>query len=172
MLLDDRQRAGCDGDREQRPDAGHEGLQPPVPPALPLEAPLALVPARLDELVLDGVELPGVAGLPVEHGRESRAAVEVAGIASAVDPLAGRSGDMGSQPSRLGLLLEPLPHPRPFAEERLVRDLDCPVVGGHEPCVHENGEDAGDIVPPANDLVGRRPAAAPRRRPRRRRVAA
>ena len=77
--------------------------------------------------------------------------------------------DMGSSRRDSRLLLEPLAHARPLAEQRLVRHLDCAVVGGQEARLDEHAKDRSHFRPPADELSPLADAVAPRRPPHRRR---
>jgi len=61
---------------------------------------------------------------PVERGGETRAAVELAAVAALLVPLSGCVHQVHVQVAAVGVLLEPVAQPRPFAQERLVGNLD------------------------------------------------
>ena len=63
-------------------------------------------------------------GGPVESGSEAGAAVELAPIAPGCVPFGRRLGDVTAKPAPLGVLFDPLAQARPFAQQRLVGDLD------------------------------------------------
>ena len=50
------------------------------------------------------------------------------------------------QAQRGAVLVQPLLQLRPFADERLVRELHRPLVDGHEPRVGESTDDRGDLA--------------------------
>ena len=77
---------------------------------------------------------------PVERRGEPRAAVKLARVATARLPLARRVDQVLVEPPPLGVLLEPRPQARPLAQQRLVRDLERPLIRGHEPAVREGGQ--------------------------------
>ena len=64
-------------------------------------------------------------GSPVESGGEAGAAVELALLASGRVPVGRRPRDVVAQPTPLGVLFDPLAQARPFAQQRLVSDLDA-----------------------------------------------
>ena len=64
-------------------------------------------------------------GGPVECGGEAGAAVELALIAPCRVPFGRRLGDVAAKPAPFGVLFDPLAQARPFAQQRLVGDLDA-----------------------------------------------
>ena len=64
------------------------------------------------------------------------------------------------EPAALGVLLEPRPQPRPLAQQRLVCDLDRPLVRGQQPAVRQCGERGRSVLVAAGlELVERHAAA-------------
>ena len=89
-----RPRAAIDGEHQQRHDAGEH--EPQATPGA-----LAGGPARVEELLLGGVELRLVLGAPLERRRQPCAAVELAAIAplgSTRVAACGQAGDAGAGP--------------------------------------------------------------------------
>ena len=112
-----RDDAGDDGGHEQQRHAGQDRAQPAV-------GALVRGPAGVEERPLGGVQLLLVAGAPVERRRQPRAAVQHAGVASVGIPRAGGVADLMVQAPTLDVVVQPFAQARPFAQERLVRDLD------------------------------------------------
>ena len=83
--------------------------------------------ALVEEGAFELVEVALVACGPVERRGEPRAAVELAGVAAAGLPLARRVDQVLVEAPALGVLLEPAAQARPFAQQRLVRDLERPL---------------------------------------------
>ena len=92
-------------------------------------------------------------GRPVEHRGEPRTAVELARVATRDVPLARGVVQMQVQLAPLCVLLEPAAQARPFAQQRLVRDLDLALADRDEAIVGEHGEDFGHAF--AFELVER-----------------
>ena len=84
----------------------------------------ARAPAGLEEGALGGVQLVAVLGRPVERGGQAGAAVEDARVAPVGLPGAGGLAQPVLQAASLGVLVQPAAQPRPFVQQRLVRDLD------------------------------------------------
>ena len=136
-----------------------------------LRAP-ARAPAVVQERALGRVELGLVAGRPVERGGEARAAVQPAGIARVGVPRARGVAELAVQAPALRVLLEPGAQPRPFAQQRLVRDLDRAVGDRQQPAVGEPGDDLGDALARRARRARSGGARSRRSRPRRRGAAA
>ena len=111
-------------------------------------------------------------GAPLERGRQPRAAVQVAGIAASASQAraASPSWRCSRRPSRI--LVQPAAQPRPFAQQRLVRDLDRAVADRQQAAVGEPGDDLGVLAPARPPARRARPGGARSRRPRPRRRAA
>ena len=123
------------GECQQGGEAGQHRAQPAVRPALMLGLVLGFGTAFVEEGTFELVEVALVGRGPVERRGEPRAAVELAGIAATRLPLARRLDQVLVEAATLGVLLEPCPKPRPLAQQRLVSDLDGPLICGHEPAV-------------------------------------
>ena len=113
----ERDEPGDDREHEQRGDAGEDRAQPPL-------RALARGPALVEEGALGRVELGLVRRRPVQRRGQARAAVKLARVAAAGVPLARGGAQLVVQAPALGVLLEPAAQSRPFAQQRLVRDLD------------------------------------------------
>ena len=101
---------------------------------------LGRIAALDDELALELVQLEGMVGAPVERGGEASAAVELAPIAPCRVPFGRCLGDVMAKPAPFGVLFDPLAQARPFAQQRLVGDLDVPFRNGDEAAVGERRE--------------------------------
>ncbi len=148
--LVERDQTGDHRDDQQR---GH-AREHQAPPAL--LAP-ARAPAVVQERALGRAELGLVPGRPLERGREARAAVEPVRVATVGVPGARRGAEPAMQPASLHVLLEPGSQPRPFAQQRLVPDLDRAVADRQQPAIGEPGDDLGDLL--ALELCQPDPAA-------------
>jgi hypothetical protein len=51
-----------------------------------------------------------------------------------------------AKPAAFGVLLDPLAQPGPFAEQRLMGDLDEPLAHGDEATVGQRREHVGDVL--------------------------
>ena len=109
---------------EQDRDPGEQHAQAPVRAAGALRLLLGGLAALGHELALELVQLERVVGAPVERGGEAGAAVELALIARRRVPFGRRLGDVTAKPAPFGVLFDPLAQARPFAQQRLVGDLD------------------------------------------------
>src|SRR5215470_5160769 len=124
---DQRERAGDQGQHEQHPDSGQQRPQAAVLPSLTAELTLSLAPAGADELALELVEVPGVHGAPVQSAREPGTAIKLGRVTLTRRPLAGTCRHMRAEAPLLAALLQPRGEPRPFPQQRLVRNLDLTV---------------------------------------------
>ena len=115
-----------DGRGQQDRDPGEQAAQAPVRAPSALRLLLRGLAALGDELALELVDVERVIGGPVEGGSEAGAAVELALIAPCRVPFGRRLGDVAAKPAPFGVLLDPLAQARPFAQQRLVGDLDDP----------------------------------------------
>ena len=70
---------------------------------------------------------------------------------------------MTAKPAPLGILFDPLAQPRPFAQQRLVGDLDIPFGHGDETAVGQRREHVGHVVVALQVELPERCAAADRR---------
>ena len=122
--LDDGEDPSGDGRDEQDRDSREQHAKAPVRASGALRLLLGGLAALGDELPLELVEVERVIGGPVERGGETGAAVELAPIARRRVPLGRRLGDVAAKPASFGVLLDPLAQARPFAQQRLVGDLD------------------------------------------------
>ena len=75
--------------------------------------------------------------------RQAPAAIEVGGVAVARGPLLCRLSQVTAQLAALDVLLQPAPEPWPFADQRLVGDLDHAVVAGEQAVLGEPREHGG-----------------------------
>ncbi len=99
-------------------------------------------------------------GAPVERRRQSGASVELTRVPARRVPIARGMDEVLVEPAPLGVLFEPSPQARPFAQQCLVCDLDRPFVRGHEPAVDEDLERRESLtVALGVELVQRDPAA-------------
>jgi hypothetical protein len=98
---------------------------------------LGLRAARGEEVALELVQVAFVAGDPIERRGEPCAAVELAAVTRSLLPVARRTGQVLVQAAALRVLLEPAAQSRPFAQQRLVRDLEGLVLCGDEPAAVE-----------------------------------
>ena len=101
------------------------------------------------------LQLAVVLGRPVERCGQRRAAIQGAGLASVGVPDARGLAQMAVQAATGDVLVEPAAQPRPFAQERLVRDLDRAVGDGQQPALRELRDDGGVLLverdPPPHD---------------------
>ena len=97
-----------------------------------------------------------MAGRPVERGGQARAAVEPARVARVGVPRPRGVAEPAMQAAALGVLGQPRAQPRPFAQQRLVRDLDGAVGDREQAAV---GEPLDDLGAPVRELGERDPAA-------------
>jgi hypothetical protein len=102
--------------------------------------------AGVEEGALGRVELVLVAAAPLPRHREPRTAVQVAGIAPPLVPVACRVGEVTLDAAALGVLLEPAAQSRPFAKQRFVGDLDFPLADGDQPIVGQRVKDLRDAI--------------------------
>src|SRR5438093_482219 len=101
--------------------------------------PFAGVQTVVEEAALQGVELRVVVDREVLCCGEPCPPIELAGITPARVPLPSGRAEVAVQPPALGVLLEPAAQPRPFAQERLVRDLDLARADREQAAVGELG---------------------------------
>ena len=102
-------------------------------------------------------------GGPVEGGGEAGAAVELAPIAPCRVPFGRRLGDVAAKPAPFGVLFDPLAQARPFAQQRLVGDLDVSFRHGDETAVGQRREHVGHVLVALQVELGEWSAAAHRR---------
>ena len=161
--LDGGEDPARDGGGEQDGDADEQAAQAPVgaPDAFGLL--LGRLAALGDELALELVDVERVIGGPVEGGCEPGATVELALIAPCRVPFGRRLRDVTAKPAPFGVLLDPLAQAWPFAQQRLVGDLDVPFRHGDETAVGEGGEHVGHVPDALQVELGQRSAAAHRR---------
>jgi hypothetical protein len=76
-----------------------------------------------------------VIGGPVDGGSEASAAVELAPIAPYRVPFGRRLGDVTAKPAPFSILFDPLAQAWPFAQQRLMGDLDGALADGDEAAV-------------------------------------
>ena len=133
----DRERRRDGGDQREQRDRARDG--PPVAMGL---SPLGGA-AVVEELALDVVEPFLVRRAPLERRGQPRAAVEVGRLAAARDPLAGGIGDPAMEAASLRVVLEPAAQPRPFAQQRLVRELDVALADREQALGGERADGAG-----------------------------
>ena len=157
--------AGDEGEDEEYGGAAEHDPEPADQPGLRTcslgRAPLLGVGGRLgggEELAL-GVGESGLrAGLPVQRSRQPDAAVELAVGASEGVPGVGRAAEVVPDPLALDVVVEPATQPRPGPGERLVGDLEDPLVAGHQPGADEH-LDQLLVVPVGGDQPARHPGA-------------
>src|SRR5919106_909436 len=78
---------------------------------------------------------------------EPRPAIELARIALRAVPFLRRLDQMPVEPPALGVLVQPRAQPRPFAEQRLVRDLELVLPDREEtPLAQDRDHAAGVLV--------------------------
>ena len=152
-----------DGRRQQDRDPGEQDAKAPVRAPSPLRLLLRGLAALGDELALELVEVERVIGGPVERGSEAGAAVELAPIAPCRVPFGRRLGDVAAKPAPFGVLFDPLAQARPFAQQRLVGDLDVSFRHGDEAAVGQRREHVGHVLVALQVELGERSAAAHRR---------
>ncbi len=123
--LDGGEDPAGDGRRQQHRDPDEQAAQAPVgaPDALGLL--LGRLAALGDELALELVDVERVIGGPVEGGSEAGAAIEFALVAPCRVPFGRRLSDVTAKPAPFGVLFDPLAQARPFAQQRLMGDLDA-----------------------------------------------
>ena len=80
--------------------------------------------ARVEEGPLGRPQLVRVAGAPLASDREARAAIKIRSIAPALLPIGRRLRQVAVHAPTLRVGLEPPAQARPFAQQRLVGDLD------------------------------------------------
>ena len=153
--LVERDDAGHEREHEQRGEAGEQRAQAAVRVALVLGLVLGLGAALVEEVALELVEVRPRARppsrAPRRAGRRGRAR---RGPAAGV-PVARRVDQVLVEAAPLGVLLEPAAQARPLAQQRLVRDLERPLVHGHEPAVGEERERGRRLGVVAVELVER-----------------
>jgi hypothetical protein len=86
-----------------------------------------------------------VLGAPLQAGDEPRPAKQVAGVVAAGLPLVRGDREVPVQPPPFGVFVEPRPKARPFAQERLVRDLRRALANGDETVVGEHVEHSAHV---------------------------
>ncbi len=111
------------------------------------------------------------AGLPVQRSREPDTAVELAVRTVQGVPGVGRAAEVVPDALALDVVVEPAAQPGPGAGQRLVGDLEDPLVAGDEPRVDEQ-LDQLLVVGVRARSVGAGPGCAPLRRRCRARPAA
>ena len=94
----------------------------------------------LQELALESVELLPVLRLPVQGGCEPGAAVEPPRSRPPASQSCAASVTVAVKPPSLGVSLEPAAQPRPFPQQRLVRDLDLPLAHSDQPAPGQPGQ--------------------------------
>ena len=152
------------GQGKQRRDAGEREAQ------AALRA-LGRGPPGVEERTFARVELALMTGAPLQGDGQSRPAIEVARIASALLPVVGGPSEVLLDATALGILFEPPAQAGPFAQQRLVGNLDRGGAHGQQPAVGEHLEDGGDLAlgaHPRAQLARPACARALRRRLRRR----
>src|SRR5262249_6361949 len=97
--------------------------------------------ACVEERALELVRLALVLRRPVERAGEPGTAVELGWVAPARRPLSGAGGEMSMKVPALAVLVEPVAEAWPLAQQRLVRDLECPLAHDQQTGL---GEDADD----------------------------
>ena len=122
--LDDREHPAGERRRQQDPDTGEQPAKAPVRPSGLLRFLLRDLAALGDELALELVEVECTICGRVEGGSEAGAAVELALIASCRVPFGRCLGDVAAKPAPFGVLFDPLAQAWPFAQQRLMGDLD------------------------------------------------
>ena len=155
--LRERDETGDHRQREQCRDPGERG---------PQAAPLALArgAARGQESALARIDVGFVVGPPLQRRSEACAAIQLAGVAAACIP-GGRSvAQVVVQATALRILLQPAPEARPFAQQRLVRDLDLAFADRHQPIAREHGQHLSDALVTVGLELSHRDAPARRRR--------
>ena len=152
-----------DGRDEQDRDPGEQRAKAPVRAPGPLRLLLGDLAALGDELALELVEVERVIGGPVEGGSEAGAAVELALVAPCRVPFGRRLGDVTAKPAPFGVLLDPLAQAWPFAQQRLVGDLDGALADGDEAAVGQRREHVGHVRVALQVELGEWSAAAHRR---------
>ena len=100
VSLVQRDHGRDDGEHQKRHDASEN--EPQTTPGA-----LAARSARVEELLLGGVELGLVLRAPFHRRRQPPATVQVAAIASTLAPLARRPAQPAMQPPAVGVLVEP-----------------------------------------------------------------
>ena len=151
-----------DGRDEQDRDPREQRAKAPVRAPGALRLPLGDLAALGDEFPFALVEVERMIGGPVERGGEAGAAVELALIARRRVPLGRRLGDVAAKPAPFGVLLDPLAQARPFAQQRLVGDLDAPLRHRDEAAVGQRREHVGHVLVALQVELGERRAAANR----------
>ena len=90
-------------------------------------------------------QLVRVAGAPLASDRQARAAVKVRAIAPALLPIGRRLRQVAVHAPALRVGLQPPAQARPFAQQRLVSDLDRGGAQGQQPAVGEQLEDRPNL---------------------------
>ena len=168
--LDDGEDPAGDGGYQQDRNPDEQAAQAAVgaPDAFGLL--LRCLAALGDELALELVDVERMICGPVEGGGEAGAAVELAPVAPCRIPLGRRLGDVTAKPAPFGILFDPLAQARPFAQQRLMGDLDVPFRHGDETAVGQRREHVGHVLVALEVELRERSAAAHGRidsRPRR-----
>ena len=102
-------------------------------------------------------------GGPVEGRREAGAAVELALIASCRVPFGRRLGDVAAHPAPFGVLFDPLAQAGPFAQQRLVGDLNGALADRDQAAVGQRREYVGHVPVALQVQLGEWSASAHRR---------
>src|SRR5204863_7422139 len=99
--------------------------------------------AGRDELPFELVHLGRVRRRPLVCGGQSGTAIEVGVVAATAVPLARGLREVLPQFASLRVLVQPLLKARPFAEQRLVRDLDRAVAPRQQTVLGESRQHRG-----------------------------
>ena len=135
-------------DDEQAGGRAEQDAQAPRPCRVPPHASLGERPlpvagghGGVEERDLDRGEVGAAARPPLERRLEASPAVQLALGAAEGLPALRRRHEVPHDPHARGVLVEPGLQARPRVRERLVSDLDSPVVGGEQARTDEAGDD-------------------------------
>ena len=132
---------------EQHREHDRQHAQPPRALARHLELVLLGIPACLEELPLELVQLDQMLGSPVECRGETAPPVELRGVTAPLFPGTGGPHQVLVQAAAGDVVLEPSAQPGPFPQQGLVGDLDRAFADRQQTAVRELCEnDPGILV--------------------------
>ena len=161
--LDDGEHASRERRGQQDRDPGQQRAKTPVRAPGPFCLLFGDLAALGDEVALELVQVERVIGGPFERRSEAGAAVKLALIAPCRAPFGRRLGDVVAKPAPFSIPFDPLAQARPFAQQRLVGDLDGAIADGDEAAVGQRREHVGQVVVALEVELGEGSAAAHRR---------